>query len=50
MKLKFKKGLVFICFFAMLLVPLMSACGRKAPPKPPTEKSGEQTPNPVDKK
>ncbi len=39
----FKKGVVFICFVAMLLAPLISACGKKGPPKPPTEKSGEQT-------
>jgi hypothetical protein len=42
MKKYFKKGFVLICVVAVLLVPFMSACGKKAPPKPPT---GEQTPN-----
>jgi predicted small lipoprotein YifL len=42
MKKYFKKGFVLICVVAVLLVPFMSACGKKAPPKPPTEKSGEQ--------
>jgi hypothetical protein len=37
-----KKGLVLMCGVVMLLVPLFSSCGKKAPPKPPTEKSGEQ--------
>jgi predicted small lipoprotein YifL len=45
MKKYFKKGFVLICVVAVLLVPFMSACGKKAPPKPPTEKSGEQIPN-----
>jgi predicted small lipoprotein YifL len=49
MKIKFKKGFAFICFFAILLVTLISACGKKAPPKPPVEKSGEQTPNALEK-
>jgi predicted small lipoprotein YifL len=42
MKKYFKKGFVLICVVAVFLVPFMSACGKKAPPKPPTEKSGEQ--------
>jgi hypothetical protein len=42
MKKIFKKGLVLICFVAILLAPFISACGKKAPPKPPTKKSGEQ--------
>jgi len=42
MKKIFKKGLVLMCFVAILLAPLISACGKKAPPKPPVEKSGEQ--------
>ena len=27
---------------AILLAPFISACGKKAPPRPSTEKSGEQ--------
>jgi len=53
MKKYFKKGFVLICVVAVLLVPFMSACGKKAlpkPPKPSTEKSGEQTPNTLEKK
>jgi len=50
MKKHFKKGFVLICVVAVLLVPFMSACGKKAPPKPPTEKSGEKTPNTLEKK
>jgi predicted small lipoprotein YifL len=45
MKKRFKKGFVLICFVAILLAPFISACGKKALPKPPAEKSGEQTPN-----
>jgi predicted small lipoprotein YifL len=45
MKTIFKKGLVLMCFVAILLAPFISGCGKKGPPKPPTEKSGEQTPN-----
>ena len=50
MKKYFKKGFVLICAVAVLLTPFMSACGKKAPPKPPTEKSGEQTSNTLEKK
>ncbi len=50
MKKYIKKGFVLICVVAVLLTPFMSACGKKAPPKPPTEKSGEQTPNTLEKK
>ena len=42
MKKYIKKGFVLICVVAVLLTPFMSACGKKAPPKPPTKKSGEQ--------
>jgi predicted small lipoprotein YifL len=42
-----KKGLVFMCVVAILLVPFISACGKKAPPKPPVKNSGEQTPNTI---
>jgi predicted small lipoprotein YifL len=45
MKKFFKKGFVLICFVAVLLAPFISACGKKAPPRPPAEKSVEQTPN-----
>jgi len=45
MKKIFKKSLVLMCGVAILLAPFISACGKKAPPKPPMEKSGEQTPN-----
>jgi predicted small lipoprotein YifL len=37
-----KKGLVLMCVAVILMAPFISACGKKAPPKPPTEKSGEQ--------
>jgi len=42
MKKKFKKGLVLMCIVAILSAPFFSACGKKGPPKPPVEKSGEQ--------
>ena len=42
MKKIYKKGIVLLCVVAILLMPLISACGKKAPPKPPKEKSGEQ--------
>jgi predicted small lipoprotein YifL len=42
MKKYFKKGLVLICLVAILVPPFISACGKKAPPKPPMEKSGDQ--------
>jgi len=45
MKKILKKGLVLICVVGMLLMPVISACGKKAPPRPPAEKSGEQIPN-----
>jgi predicted small lipoprotein YifL len=45
MKKKLKKGFVLICFIAILLAPFISACGKKAPPRPPAKESGEQTPN-----
>jgi len=35
----FKKSIILICSLAILLVPFVSACGKKAPPKPPTNKS-----------
>jgi predicted small lipoprotein YifL len=37
-----KKGLVLMCVVVILMAPFISACGKKAPPKQPTEKSGEQ--------
>jgi len=43
MKKILKKGLVLICFIAILLAPLLSACGKKAPPRPPVKESGDQT-------
>ena len=49
MKKILKKGLVLICFVAILLMPFISACGKKGPPRPPTEKSGEKTPNTLEK-
>jgi hypothetical protein len=42
MKNKIKKGFVLICLTAILLAPFISACGKKAPPKPPTKESGDQ--------
>jgi predicted small lipoprotein YifL len=39
----FNKGLVLICSIAILLVPLISACGKKAPPRPPAKESGDQS-------
>jgi len=42
MKKFFKKSLVLICSVAILLGPVVSGCGKKAPPKPPTQVSGEQ--------
>jgi len=50
MKKILKKGLVLICFVAILLAPFISACGKKAPPRPPAEKTGEQTLNTLEKK
>ena len=50
MKKIFKKSLVLMCVVAILLVPFISACGKKAPPKPPVEKSGEKMPNTIEKK
>jgi len=50
MKKILKKSLVLICVVAILLAPFISACGKKGPPKPPMEKSGEQTPNALEKK
>jgi len=50
MKKILKKGLVLICFVTILLMPFISACGKKGPPRPPTEKSGEKTPNTLEKK
>jgi predicted small lipoprotein YifL len=47
MKKKCKKGLVLMCVVAILMAPFISACGKKAPPKPPVEKSGEQTPKTI---
>jgi hypothetical protein len=47
MKKVCKKGLVLMCVVAILMTPFISACGIKAPPKPPVEKSGEQTPNTI---
>ena len=47
MKKIFKKGLVLMCVAVILMAPFISACGKKAPPKPPTEKTGEQTPNTI---
>jgi hypothetical protein len=35
----FKKGVILLCFLAILLVPFFSACGKKAPPRPPVKKS-----------
>jgi len=46
----FKKGIVPICLIAVLLVPLISACGKKAPPKSPVRESGEQVPKSFEKK
>jgi len=43
MKFFLKKGLVLICFVAILLMPFISACGKKGPPKPPVKESGGQT-------
>jgi hypothetical protein len=42
MKEKFKKGFVLICFIAILVAPFISACGKKAPPRPPEKESGDQ--------
>ena len=42
MKKIIKKGLVLICFVAILLAPFISACGKKAPPRPPAKESGDQ--------
>jgi len=42
MKKFFKKSLVLMCSVAILLGPVVSGCGKKAPPKPPTQVSGEQ--------
>jgi hypothetical protein len=39
----FKKGLVLFCSVAILLATFFSACGKKAPPKPPVKQSGEQS-------
>ena len=50
MKKILKKSLVLMCVVAILLAPFISACGKKALPKPPMEKSGEQTPNTLEKK
>jgi hypothetical protein len=42
MKKYFKKSLVLFCSVAILLGMFFSACGKKAPPRPPVKKSGEQ--------
>jgi predicted small lipoprotein YifL len=42
MKKYFKKGLVLLCCFSILLATFLSACGKKAPPKPPVKKSENQ--------
>jgi hypothetical protein len=39
MKKYIKKGLVLLCSIAILQVTFLSACGKKAPPKPPVKKS-----------
>jgi hypothetical protein len=39
MKKYFKKGFVLFCAVALLLATFFSACGKKAPPKPPIKKS-----------
>jgi predicted small lipoprotein YifL len=44
-----KKGLVLMCAVVILMAPFISACGKKAPPKPPTEKTGEQIQKAVEK-
>jgi len=44
-----KKGLVLMCVVVILMAPFISACGRKAPPKPPTEKTGEQIQKAIEK-
>jgi hypothetical protein len=35
----FKKGFILFCSVAILLAPFFSACGKKAPPKPPIKKT-----------
>ena len=35
----FKKSFILLCSIAILLAPFFSACGIKAPPKPPIKKS-----------
>jgi hypothetical protein len=42
MKKYFKKGLVLLCSAAILQVTFLSACGKKAPPKPPVKQSEKQ--------
>jgi predicted small lipoprotein YifL len=44
-----KKGLVLMCVVVILMAPFISACGKKAPPKPPTEKTGEKIHKTVEK-
>jgi hypothetical protein len=50
MKKVFKKWFFLICVGVILMVPFISACGKKAPPKPPVKESGGQTPNAHEKK
>jgi hypothetical protein len=42
MKKYFKKGLVLLCCVAILLATFLSACGKKAPPKPPVKQPEQQ--------
>jgi hypothetical protein len=33
-----KKGFILLCSVAIFMAPFLSACGKKAPPKPPVKK------------